>query len=178
MRPKVLDEPLPIGGQGIQAADADRQSPRGPGIGERNNPDRCRSPIPAGRGCWNHGHSNSAAYDLAYSIECGNADAQFQATTGPGRVIFHLLLEGVTSSEADIVASEGLAKRDRPLMAHRVIAGRNEHKPIFGEGKRLQFFSGIDLVPDDADLGKILRDGAHNLAAGALLEIDVDLGME
>jgi hypothetical protein len=58
-----------------------------------------------------------------------------------------------------------------------MIAGGNEHQPVFGEGKRLQFFGRIDLVPDDTDLGKVLGDGAHDLAAGTLLQIDVDLGM-
>ena len=103
MRPKVLDQPLPMRRQGIQAADADCQSPRRPTIGERNDLDRRRSPIPAGCGCRNHGHANSATDHLAYSIESGNADAQFQATARAGRVIFHLILEGMTSREADIV---------------------------------------------------------------------------
>jgi uncharacterized protein YoaH (UPF0181 family) len=40
---------------------------------------------------------------LACGIKSGNADAQFQATAGAGRVIFHLLLEGMTSGEADII---------------------------------------------------------------------------
>ena len=41
----------------------------------------------------------------------------------------------------------------------------------------MQFFGRIDLIPDDTDLGKVLGDGAHDLAAGPLLQIDVDLGM-
>jgi len=178
MRPKVLDQPLPVGGQGCKASDADRQSPRRPGIGERNDPDRGRSPIPAGGGCRNHSHANPAPDHLAYGIEAGNADAQFQATARAGRVIFHLILEGMTSREADIVVTKGLAKCDRLLTAHHMIAGCDKHKPILGKGKRLKFFGGIDLVPDNADLGKVLRDGAHNLAAGTLLQIDVDLRMQ
>ena len=47
---------------------------------------------------------------------------------------------------------------------------------------KVEALSGIDLVPDlvpdDTDLGKILGDGAHNLATGTLLQVDVDLGME
>jgi hypothetical protein len=178
MRPKVLDQPLPMRGQGIQAADADCQSPRRPPIGESNDPDRRRSPIPAGGGCRNHSHANSAPDHLAYSIESGNADAQLQVTAGAGRVIFHLLLEGMTGGETNIVVTKGLAKRDRPLMAHHMTAGCDKHKPVFGKGKRLKFFGRIDLVPDDADLGKVLGDGAHNLAAGTLLQIDVDLRMQ
>jgi hypothetical protein len=108
---------------------------------------------------------------LAYGIEPGNADAQFQATAGAGRVVFHLLLEGMTGGEADMVIAKGLAKSDRPLTAHHMTTGRDQHEPVFRKGKRLKFFSGIDLVADDADLGKILCDGAHNLAAGTLLQI-------
>jgi len=177
-RLKVLDEPLPMGGQSCKAADADYQSPGGPGIGQRNDPDRCRSAISPRCRCRKHSHANSATYHLAYRIEAGNADAQFQATAGADRVIFHLLLEGMTSGEADIVIIKDLAKRDRPLMAHHMTAWCNEHKPIFGKGECLQFLSGIDFIPDDTDLGMILRDGAHNLAARTLLQIDVDLGME
>jgi hypothetical protein len=142
-----------MGGQGCKAADADCQSPRGPAVGQRNGPDRCRSPIPAGCGCRNYSHPNPAADHLACGIKSGNADAQFQATAGAERVIFHLLLEGITSGEADIIVSKRLAKRDRPLIADHMIAGGNEHQPVFGNGKRLQFFGRIDLVPDDTDLG-------------------------
>jgi hypothetical protein len=35
-----------------------------------------------------------------------------------------------------------------------MIAGGDEHQPVFGRGKRLQFFGRIDLVPDDTDLGR------------------------
>jgi len=159
---EVLDEPLPMGGQRGKAADADCQSPRGPAIGQRKDPDRCRSPIPAGCGCRNYSHPNSAADHSACGSKSGNADAQFQATVGAGRVIFYLLLKGVTSSEADTIVSRGLAKRDRPLIAHHMIAGGDEHQPVFGKGKRLQFFARIDLVPDDTDPGKVLGDGARS----------------
>ena len=74
-----------------------------------------------------------------------------------------------------MVIGKGIAKRDRPLMAHHMIARRDQNEPVFRKRKGLKFFSGIDLVPDNADLGKVLGDGAHNLAAGTLLQIDVDL---
>ena len=77
-------------------------------------------------------------------------------------MIFYLLLKGMTSSEADTIVSKGLAKRDRPLIAHHMIAGGDEHQPVFGKGKRLQFFARIDLVPDDTDPGKVLGDGARS----------------
>src|SRR5690349_16942114 len=99
-----------MGQQSCKAADADCQTTRGPGIGEPNNPDRCRSSIPAGCGCGNHSHANSATDHLAYSIEAGKADAQFQATAGASRVVFHLILEGTTSRETNMIISKGLAK--------------------------------------------------------------------
>jgi hypothetical protein len=100
---------------------------RCPGIGERDDPDRCRTPVPASRGCRNHSHANSATDHLAYSIESGNADAQFQATARAGRVVFHRILEGITSSQANMVIGEGIAKRDRPLTAHHMITRRDQH---------------------------------------------------
>jgi hypothetical protein len=37
-------------------------------------------------------------------------------------MIFHLILEGITSSKANMVIGKGIAKCDRPLMAHHMIA--------------------------------------------------------
>ena len=58
-----------------------------------------------------------------------------------------------------------------------MIARRDQHKPVFGKGEGLQLFGGIDLVSDNADLGKVSSDGAHDLAAGALFQVDIDQGM-
>jgi hypothetical protein len=58
-----------------------------------------------------------------------------------------------------------------------MIPWRDHYKPVFGKWEGLQLFGGIDLVPDDADLGQVSSDGAHDLATGALLQIDVDQGM-
>ena len=76
-----------------------------------------------------------------------------------------------------MVIGEGIAKRDRSLMAHHMIARRDQHEPVFGKRKGLKFFGGVDLVADDADLGEVSGHSAHDLAAGTLLQINVDLGM-
>jgi hypothetical protein len=114
---------------------------------------------------------------LANGIEAGQADTQFQATARPGRMIFHLILQGITGNKANMVIGKGIAKRDRPSTARRMITRCDQHEPVFGKREGLQFFSGIDLVPDDADLGDVSGDSAHNVAAGMLLQINVDLGM-
>ena len=75
-----------------------------------------------------------------------------------------------------MVIGKGIAKRDGPLMARHMIARRDQYEPIFRKRKYLQFFSGIDLVPDDTDFGKILGNGAHDLAAGTLLQIECRSG--
>jgi hypothetical protein len=92
-------------------------------------------------------------------------------------VVFQLILEGIPSSQANMVIGKGIAKRDRPLMAHQVIARRDQHQPVFGKRKGLKFFGRIDLVPDDADFGYVSGDSAHDVPAGTLLQIDVDPGM-
>ena len=164
--------------QGCKTADAVCQTPRRPGIDERDDPDRRGPLVPAGRRCREHSHANSAANHLANGIKSGKADAQFQAAAGAGRVVFHLVLEGITSREADMVIGKGIAKRDRPLMAHHMIARRDQHEPVFGKRKGLQFFGGIGtVIPDDADLGEVSGNSAHDVAAGTLLQIDVDLRM-
>ena len=173
----MLDQPLSMGRQSRQAADANCETTRCPGIDERDNPDRGGALVPAGCRCRNHSHANSATNHLANGIKAGKADTQFQATPRAGRVVFHLILEGIPSREANMVISKGIAKRDRALMAHNMIARRDQHEPVLRKRKGMQFFGGIDLVPDDADLGEVSGDSAHDVAAGTLLQIDVDLGM-
>ena len=166
-----------MGRQSWKDADADCQTTRRPGIDEPDDPDR-RGPLaPAGRRCRDHSYADSATNHLANGIETGKADTQFQTTARAGRVVFHLILEGITSREANMVISKGIAKRDRALMAHHMIARRDQHEPVFGKRKGLQFFGGVDLVTDDTDLGEVSGDSAHDVAAGSLFQIDVDLGI-
>ena len=72
-----------------------------------------------------------------------------------------------------MVIGKGIAKRDHPLMVHHMIAWRDQHQPIFGKRKGLQFFGGVYLVSNDADLGEVSGHRAHDFAAGMLLQIDV-----
>ena len=125
--------------------------------------------MPEGCRCRNYSQTNSAPNHSANGIEAGKADTQFQATAGPGRVVFHLILEGITSREANMVIGKGIAKRDRPLTAHHMIAWRDQHQPVLGKRKSLQFFGRIDFISDDADLGEVSGDSAHDVPAGILL---------
>ena len=106
-----------MGRQSCKTVDADCQTARRPGIDERDDPDRRRPLVPAGCRCRNHRQANSATNHPANGTEAGKANTQFQATTGAGSVVLHLILEGVTSRKADMVKGKGIAKRDRPLMA-------------------------------------------------------------
>ena len=101
----MFDEPLPMGRQSCKATDADCQTTRCPGIDERDDPDRRGPLLPAGCRCRNHSQTNSATNHLANGIEAGKADTQFQATAGAISVVFHLILEGVTSGKANMVIS-------------------------------------------------------------------------
>jgi hypothetical protein len=98
-------------------------------------------------------------------------------TAGADRVVFHLILQGIAGREADMVIAKGIAEGDGPLPGHRMVSRCDQNEMIHGKRKRLQFFGGIDLVADDADFSEISSDRAHNVAAGMLLEIDVDLRM-
>ena len=64
--------------------------------------------VAAGGGSRNHGHTNAAADDLTNRIEVGQADAQFQATARAGRMVLHLILEGVARRETDMVMGKGI----------------------------------------------------------------------
>ena len=158
-----------MGRQSSKVADADCETTRRPGIDEPNDPDRCGPLAPAGCRCRNHSHADSATNHLANGIETGKADTQFQATAGAGRMVFHLILEGIPGREANMVIGKGIAKRDRPLTAHHMIAWRDQHQPVLGERKSLQFFGRIDFISDDADLGEVSGDSAHDVPAGILL---------
>jgi hypothetical protein len=90
-------------------------------------------------------------------IEPRQADTRFQAAARPRRVVLHLILKGIAGGKANMIMGEGIAKRDRAL-AHHMIVRRDQHQPVFGKRKCLQFFGGIELVPDDADLGDVFGD--------------------
>jgi hypothetical protein len=129
-----------MGRQRCKAADADRQTTRRPGIDERDDPDRRGPLVPAGCRRRNYRHANPATNHLANGIEAGQADTQFQTTAGAGRVVFHLILKGITSREANMVIGKSVAKRDRPLTAHYMIPRRDQHEAVFGKRKGLQLF--------------------------------------
>jgi len=133
--------------------------------------------VPAGCCCRKNGDAKAAADHLAERLETGKPEPQFQVAAGADRVVFHLILQGIAGREADMVIAKGIAERYRPLPAHRMVSRRDQHKMILGKRKSLQFFGGIDLVAGDADFGGISSDGAHDVAAGMLLKIDIDLGM-
>jgi hypothetical protein len=44
----------------------------------RDDPDRCRTPVPASRGCRNHSHANSATDHLAYTSNPGTRTRNFK----------------------------------------------------------------------------------------------------
>jgi hypothetical protein len=174
---EVLDEILPLDRQSGKAADTDRQSSRRPGIDKRDDPDGRGSFVSAGCCCRNNRDANAAADHMAERLETGKPESQFQVTAGADRVVFHLILQGIAGREADMVIAKGIAERYRPPPAHRMVSRRDQHEMILGKRKSLQFFGGIDLVAGDADFGGISSDGAHDVAAGMLLKIDIDLGM-
>ena len=105
----MLHEPLPGGRQGRKAPNADHEAARRPGIRQRDDPE-CGPPIAAGRCCRNDGDSDAAADHLANRVKIGKADAQFQTAACAGRMILHLVLEGVARREADMVIGKGITK--------------------------------------------------------------------
>jgi len=56
------------------------------------------------------GDSDAAADHLANRVKIGKADAQFQSAACAGRMILHLVLEGVARREADMVIGKGITK--------------------------------------------------------------------
>ena len=99
-----------MGRQSCKAADADCQTARRPGIDERYDPNRRGPLVSASRRRRNDSYANSATNHLANGIESGKTDAQLQATAGAGRVVFHLILQGIADSEADMVTAQGIAE--------------------------------------------------------------------
>ena len=108
----MLGKPLPVDRQRGKAADTDCQPPRRPGIDKRDDPDGHGSLVPAGCCCRNNSDANAAADHLANRIETGKAEPQFQVTAGADRVVFHLILQGIASREADMVIAKGIAEGD------------------------------------------------------------------
>ena len=66
--------------------------------------------VPPGGCCRNDSDANSAPDHLANGLEAGKPEPQFQVMAGAGRVVFHLILQGIADSEADMVTAEGIAE--------------------------------------------------------------------
>jgi hypothetical protein len=173
---EVLDKLLGMGGQRLKASDADRQTPRSPGIGQRNDPNCHRSSAPICRRCRDDGQSDPALHDPADRVKTRKTDTQLQAPAGTRRMILYLVLERVAADEAHIVVIQGIAKGDLPLPRQHVITRRNHNQPVFREGMDFEFLGGVHLIANDPDVGEIPRDGSHDLPTGTLLQIDVDIG--
>jgi hypothetical protein len=175
MSPQVLDEPLPMWRQSRKVADAYRQTSRRPGIDQRDDRDRRRPLVPMGRRLRDHSHANSGANHSANGVKPRKPNPEFQAAASASRVVLHRILEGVARREANLVISKSIAKPDGALMAHRMITWRDQHESVFREWKSLKFFGRIDFVANDANVGEVSGDSAYDVAAGTLLEIDIDL---
>jgi hypothetical protein len=66
--------------------------------------------VPPGGCCRNDSDANSASDHLANGLKARKPEPQFQVTAGAGRVVFHLILQGIADSEADMVIAESIAE--------------------------------------------------------------------
>ena len=118
----MLDKLLALDWQSGKAADTDRQSSRRPGIDKRNDSDGRGSLVPAGCCCRKNGDAKAAADHLAERLETGKPQPQFQVAAGANRVVFHLILQGIASREANMVITKSIAEGDGPLPGHRMVS--------------------------------------------------------
>jgi uncharacterized protein len=86
-------------------------------------------------------------------------------------------LQGAAGRQAHEILVQRLAERDAAALGERMTVRHDQHQAIQGEGHGLEFRRGVDRVGYDAELDPSARDRTHDLRAGALFDLEVDIWM-
>ena len=98
-------------------------------------------------------------------------------SSGAGRMVIQNLLKRMTGHKPDVIVVEGLSKRDLPAPAQCVLMRCDQDQVIDGERKGFHLGSGNSLIAGDPYIGEVRGDGADNLAARPLFQVDIDIRM-
>lgn len=121
-------------------------------------------------------HADAPLDHAADRIEPVQAHPQLERTAGAGSVGREMRLQRPAVAEADQRLVQHLPERDAAPLRQGMARRHGEHDPIEKERPGFERAE-IGRVGDDAEIGKPTRQSIDGLAAGALLEIDVDAGI-
>lgn len=164
-------------GQGAGVLHAKPQPPQRPGVGQRHDADRHRTPAANGCGFGHDGKPDAAFHKPADRIEAGKADAQPKLPAGARRMAVDVVLKRGARRQADEVVGQRVGKGDATAAGERMLRRRHENEAVFGKGEGLELRGRVDGVGYDADIGRATGDGAHDLGARPLLDGKIDVGM-
>ena len=98
-------------------------------------------------------------------------------SSGAGRMVIQNLLKRMAGHKPDVIVVKGLSKRDLPAPAQCVPMRCDQDQVIDGERKGFHLGSGNSLIAGDPYIGEVRGDGADNLAARPLFQVDIDIRM-
>lgn len=172
----MLDQLSRMGRQLGKAADAKGQMPQRPRIRQVDDPDRHRSAI-AARGSFGYdADTDTLLHHAADAVKSADADTKFEAVPRPRRMLPKMLLKRTPLAQSNKRLVEHLAEGDVPAARQLVSTRHRENQSVDAERERLQVAK-VDDIGDDAGIDDAFRHRLHDLVAGPLLQIDVDIGM-
>lgn len=166
-----------MGRERAHAAHTNRESPWRPGVCQRDDSDRHRAAAAASRRRRYDGQTDPASNHPTDRIETGKAKSHPEVEAGAGRVVIQHRLQRMAGDKPDIIVVEGLAKHDLPAPAQCVLRRRDKDQVIDGERKGFHLRRRDSLIAGYPYISEVRGNGADDLAARSLLQVDIDVRM-
>src|SRR5215467_1036640 len=163
--------------QRSQVSNANGVVTKRPGVCEGVDFDRHRSLKPTGSGFRQHGKADSAFGQSTNGIKPAQPDTYIEPPAEPRRIMIQKLLERAAERRTYEVVIEDLSKCDLSLLTKGMLPWPDNNEADLSDRIGLQFVGRIDCFCDDADVRNALGDQPHNLSAGTILELEIDIGV-
>src|SRR5258705_1220089 len=173
---QMLDQLMRRFRQRLEAAGADREPPVGPAVANPHHIDLHRARATPRRDFRHHRNADAGGDHLADRVEIVEPGAKAQPRAEFCRMPAYMCMQGARGDQADEIAFLHLAEIDLTPARQLILARGNQHQAVFAVGNPLNTL-GQRMLGREPEIGGAGGDGARNLAAFALLDVDRDARM-
>src|SRR5690606_7467883 len=174
MLDQMVDELPRKGRQVVQPPHADLQLAHSPRVGKPDDADGMARFQPIGHGTGQYADAGFGLHHAAQCFEARYLDADVEADAHFRGDVGHEALDGASLVERDAAEPRRLGEVNDLPGSKRMIAGDGKDEAVFLIGDDLQLV-GPDVAGEYADIDRPFRNGAGNVRAEALLQVDVDM---
>src|SRR5690606_15831401 len=171
-RAQVDEQALHRRRQCFPVAEAQTEMTMRPVVGQSNRSVAVPSPIAAGNALRHDAQANAVRHHFTQPFESFHADAQRQHMAGGACMLFNVILQRATGSQADEGLVENLGEMHPAAVCERVSGGCYQGQTVLCDRLQLQALR-IDRIGDDSGLGQAGGNGSHDVRTGALLQLDM-----